>query len=391
MPSNANPIWGDDWEDVRRLWPLDPDVAHCNHGSFGALPGQVLAVQNEFRDRMAVNPMRWFGREMPDLLREAHGHAAEFIGAGPEGTAFVNNVSAGVSAVVQSLPLGEGDEIVSTNHAYGAVSSALDRLSARTGAKRVVAHVPFDTTDEEVVAIIREHCSERTGLVVLDQVTSPTARRFPIEAVACVAHQFNAALLVDGAHAPGMLPLEVPKLGADFWVGNLHKWACAPPGTGVLWVAPAWRDRMLSLVVSWGEGEGFPTSFERVGTDDLSAWLAAPYSLHLLGSLGWDRVRAHNEALVRWAQATVAEILGMPAGELRHDAGLSMTLVWLPPGVAETREQAHSIQEHMATLGVEMTVGSWNGRGRIRLSAYVYNRPSDYERLAIGIRDFIQG
>ena len=391
MPSNANPIWGDDWEDVRRLWPLDPDVAHCNHGSFGALPGQVLAVQNEFRDRMAVNPMRWFGREMPDLLREAHGHAAEFIGAGPRRHRLRQQRQRGgfgSGAVVAAR--GGRRNRVHQSRLRSCVLGARP-ASARTGAKRVVAHVPFDTTDEEVVAIIREHCSERTGLVVLDQVTSPTARRFPIEAVACVAHQFNAALLVDGAHAPGMLPLEVPKLGADFWVGNLHKWACAPPGTGVLWVAPAWRDRMLSLVVSWGEGEGFPTSFERVGTDDLSAWLAAPYSLHLLGSLGWDRVRVHNEALVRWAQATVAEILGMPAGELRHDAGLSMTLVWLPPGVAETREQAHSIQEHMATLGVEMTVGSWNGRGRIRLSAYVYNRPADYERLAIGIRDFIQG
>lgn len=390
MPSNANPIWGDDWEDVRRLWPLERDVAHCNHGSFGALPGPVLTAQNEFRSRMAANPMRWFGREMPDLLRAAHAEVARFIGAAPEEIAFVNNVSAGVSAVAQSLSLQESDEILSTDHAYGAVSSALDRLSERTGASRVVAHIPLESTDEEVVAIIREHCSERTALVVLDQVTSPTARRFPIEPVACIAHNFNAALLVDGAHAPGMLPLDVPKLGVDFWTGNLHKWACAPPGTGVLWVAPQWREQMRSLVVSWGETEGFPTSFERVGTDDLTAWVAAPCSLHLLESLGWDRVRAHNEALVKWAQATVADILGQPANELRHDAGLSMALAWLPPGVAETRDQAHSIQEHLATLGVEMTVGSWNGRGRIRLSAYVYNQPSDYERLAMGVRDFIQ-
>ena len=391
MPSNANPIWGDDWEDVRRLWLLDPDVAHCNHGSFGALPGQVLAVQNEFRSRIAANPMRWFGREMPDLLTDAHADAAGFIGAGPEEIAFVNNVSAGVSAIVHSLSLGPDDEILSTDHAYGAVSSALDRLSARTGASRVVAQIPFDSTGEEVVAIISEHCSERTALVVLDQVTSPTARRFPIEPVACIAHSFNAALLVDGAHAPGMLPLDVPKLGADFWVGNLHKWACAPPGTGVLWVAPQWREQMLSLVVSWGEAEGFPTSFERVGTDDLTAWVAAPYSLRLLGSLGWDRVRAHNEALVVWAQATVAEILGPQASELRHDPGISMAVVVLPPGIADTREQAHSVQQHMASQGVEMAIGSRNGLGAIRLSAYVYNRPSDYERLATGIRDFVQG
>ena len=391
MSKSANPIWGDDWEEVRRLWILDPEVAHCNHGSYGAVPGPVLAAQNEFRTRMATHPQRWFYRESPGLVTEARGEVARFVGAGPEEVAFVSNVSAGVSAVVQSLALEPGDEVLSTDHAYGAVSTALDRLCARAGATRVVAEVPIDSTDEEVVAIFTEHCSERTGFVVVDQVTSPTARRFPIEAVTAVAHRFGAAVLIDGAHAPGMLPLDVPKIGADFWVGNLHKWACTPAGTGALWVAPAWRERMLPLVVSWGELEGFPISFERIGTDDLTAWLAAPITLDLLGSLGWERVRAHNEALVCWAQATVAEALGVPESELRHDAGLSMALVRLPPGRAETREQTQALQEHMVTLGVEMAVGSWNGRGAIRLSAHVYNRPSDYERMAVGVRDYLAG
>jgi isopenicillin-N epimerase len=186
-----------------------------------------------------------------------------------------------------------------------------------------------------------------------------------------------------------MLNLDVPELGADFWVGNLHKWACAPAGTGVLWVAPAWREQMCSLVVSWGEADGFPISFERVGTDDLSAWLAAPSSLHLLGSLGWDRVRAHNEALVCWAQAMVAEAIGTPPGELRHDQGVSMAIVPLPTGRVNTPEEARILKNHMASLGVEMSVVCWHGRGTIRLSAFVYNRPSDYERLAIGTRGFL--
>jgi isopenicillin-N epimerase len=391
MPKSANPIWGDDWEDVRRLWILDPEVAHCNHGSYGAVPGPVLAAQNEIRTRMAVHPQRWFNRESPVLVSQARVEVARFVGAGPEEVAFVNNVSAGVSAVVQSLTLEPGAEVVSTDHIYGAVSSALDRLCARTGATRVVAPVPIDSTDGEIVAIFAEHCSERTGLVVVDQVTSPTARRFPIEEVAAVGHRFGAAVLVDGAHAPGMLPLEVPRYGADFWVGNLHKWACTPAGTGALWVAPQWRERMLSLVVSWGEADGFPLSFERVGTDDLSAWLAAPITLDLLGSLGWERVRAHNEALVCWAQATVAEALGVPSSELHHDAGLSMALVRLPPGQADTRERTQALHEHMVTLGVEMAVGCWGGRGAIRLSAQVYNRPSDYERMAVGVRNFLAG
>ncbi|HTT88739.1 MAG TPA: aminotransferase class V-fold PLP-dependent enzyme [Acidimicrobiales bacterium] len=390
-PPSANPIWGDDWEEVRRLWLLDPEVAHCNHGSFGALPARVLARQDELRRRIAVNPMRWFDGEMPGLLSEARAEVARFIGAGVDDVAFVNNVSAGVSAVVQSLPLTAGDEVLSTDHAYGAVSSALDRLCARTGARRVVAPVPVNSRDDEVVAIFAEHCSERTALVVVDQVTSPTARRFPVAAVAAVAHRAGAVALVDAAHAPGMLALDVPSIGADFWVGNLHKWACAPVGTGVLWVTPAWHERMLSLVVNWGEAEGFPKSFERVGTDDLTGWIVAPRSIELLASLGWDRVRAHNEALVCAGQATVADMLGTRLDGLRHDAGLSMALVPLPPGLADTREQAQSLKAEMAARGVEMSVGSWEGRGRVRLSAHVYNCPADYERMALGIREIMAG
>lgn len=389
MPSNANPIWGDDWEEVRRLWPLDPDVAHCNHGSYGAVPGPVLEVQDGFRAQMVANPVRWFGRESPRLVSEAREEVARFVGGSPDDVAFVNNVSAGVSAIVHSMALGPGDEVVSSDHIYGAVSSALDRLCARTGATRVVAEVPFEASDEEVVAIFAKHCSDRARLVVVDQVTSPTARLFPVAGVAQAAHDAGAAVLVDGAHAPGMLPLDVPAIGADFWTGNLHKWACAPAGTGALWVAPPWQDRMRSLIVSWGEADGYPLSFERVGTEDLSAWLAAPSALELLGSLGWDRVRGHNAALVEWAQATVADILGVAPGKLRHDAGLSMAIVPLPPGRADTPEQTKAVQHHLQSLGVEMAIGCWGGHGRIRLSAHVYNRPSDYERMAMGVRDFL--
>ncbi len=386
---SANPFWGDDWDEVRRLWLLDPAVAHCNHGSFGALPAAVLEAQDGLRRQLAVNPMRWFLRELPRLLPEARAEVAGFLGADAEGLAFVSNVSAGVSAVAQSLPLGQDDEVVSTDHAYGAVSFALDRLCARTGARRVIARVPYESSDEDVVAVFAEHCSERTRLVVADQVTSATARRFPVEDIARLAHRLGAAVLVDGAHAPGMLPLDVPGIGADFWVGNLHKWACAPSGSGALWVAPPWRDRMLSLVVSWGEADGFPVSFETAGTDDFSAWLATPDSLRLLGGLGWDRVRAHNEALAGWAQARVADVLGVPPDGLRHDPGLSMALIRLPAGLADTREQAQAIQDQMAKRGVEMAIGCWNGRAAIRLSAQVYNQPSDYERLAAGVRDFL--
>jgi isopenicillin-N epimerase len=386
---SGNPIWGDDWDDVRRLWLLDPAVAHCNHGSFGAVPAPVLAVQDGFRRRMATNPMRWFHREMPGLVSEARTEAARFLGADPDAVALVSNVSSGVSVLAQSLPLRPGDEVLSTNHIYGVVSLALDRLCARTGAIRVVADIPVESSDAEIVAIVRAHCSERTALLAIDQVTSATARRFPIETLASLAHQAGAAVLVDGAHAPGMLPVDVPAIGADFWVGNLHKWPCAPAGTGVLWVAPRWRDRITPLVVSANEHDGFPAAFDRVGTNDLSAWLAAPSALRLLGSLGWDRVRSHNETLVRWAQLRVAEILGVPAERLRHDTGLSLAVVPLPTGLADTRQETQTLREYLVTLGVETQIPLWSGHGTIRLSAHIYNQPSDYERMATGIRGYM--
>lgn len=251
--------------------------------------------------------------------------------------------------------------------------------------------MPVESPDAEIVARLEAQCSERTRLVVIDQVTSPTARRFPVEAVARLAHRFDAPILVDGAHAVGMLDLDVPGLGVDFWTGNLHKWPCAPAGTGALWVAPAWQDRIRTLVVSHGERDGFPAAFDHTGTNDLSAWLAAPVALRMLGSFGWDRVRGHNEALVRAAQSIVAEILGIPSTQLRHDRGLSLAIVPLPIGLADTNDAARSLQRHLVSRGVELAMPRWRGRGTVRLSAHVYNSPADYERLALGIRDFITG
>jgi isopenicillin-N epimerase len=390
MAVSANPIWGDGWEDVRSLWALDPDVAHCNHGSFGAVPTPVVQAQDELRARVVSNPCRWYHTDLPGLVVEARSEITRFVGADPGDVALVTNATAGVSSVLQSLALGPADEVVVTDHVYGAVSLAVDRFCARTGASRVVAEVPYESTDEEIAAIVGGRCSERTGLVVIDQITSPTARRFPVEAIAAVAHSHGAAVLVDGAHTPGQLPLDVPLLGADFWVGNLHKWACAPAGTGALWVTPDWQSRILPLVVSHDDRDGFPASFDRVGTNDLTPWLAAPHALRLLDSLGWDRVRAHNEALVAWAQATVAEILGVSSDRLQRDPGLSMAIVPLPPGVADDRKEARALQDHMDTIGIEMAVPSWSDHGAIRLSAQVYNQPADYERLALAVRDYIR-
>ena len=285
--------------------------------------GWRVAAQDEFRAQMMANPMRWFDRELPGLVAEARTDVAGFLGANPEQLAFVSNVSAGVSAIATSLRLELGDEVLSTDHIYGAVSSAVDRLCARTGATRVVADVPVECSEDEVVDIFADHCSERTRLVVVDHVTSVTAKRFPIERLAHLAHQRGAMILVDAAHAPGMLPVDVPEIGADFWVGNLHKWACAPPGTGVLWVAPAWQEQMLPLVVSWGDADGFPNSFDRVGTDDLSAWLAAPSALWLFAKIAFFMFA------FLWVRATFPRFRYDQIMRLGWKVFIPITLVWI--------------------------------------------------------------
>jgi isopenicillin-N epimerase len=381
----ANPIWGNDWEEVRRLWLLDPAVAHCNHGSFGAVPEPVFAEQEAYRRRMVVNPMEWFHGEMPPLIVKARGEVAEFIGARPEDTAFVHNVTVGVSAVLASLDLHPGDEVVSTNHIYGAVNLAVERLCARTGAVRAIAAVPLGAGDEEIAAAVLNSCNERTALVVIDQITSPTARLFPVQAITAAAHELGAAVLVDGAHAIGMLPVDVPSIGADFWTANLHKWPCAPAGSGVLWVDPAWQSRVQPTVVSHGDREGFPLAFDRVGTDDLTAWITAPSALRLLAELGWTRVRRHNELLVRMGQMTVGEALDIPSDHLRHDPGLSLALVPLPVDAIRDRDSAQDLQRFLTARGVEVTIPAFAGQHSIRLSAHVYNCPEDYERVAAGV------
>jgi isopenicillin-N epimerase len=247
----------------------------------------------------------------------------------------------------------------------------------------VTAAVPLEATDDEVTDTVIGNVSPRTRLALLDQVTSPTARQLPLVSLVPALKERGVPVLVDGAHAAGMLRLELDRLDTDFWTGNLHKWCCAPRGTAVLHVAPQHRASVLPLVASWGEAEGFPRAFDWVGSDDVTAWLAAPRSLRLLDQLGWERVRRHNVELAVLGQRTVGQALGHDPAALPRHAAVSMQLVPLPAGAAPDPEAAARLQAQIAEqLGIEVAVTSWHGQGFVRLSAHVYNTPSDYARLA---------
>jgi isopenicillin-N epimerase len=374
--ARPNPIPG-----ARLLFSLDPAVAHLNHGSFGAVPIGVQRAQQRLRDEMEANPLRFFAVGLAERIAHTRRHLATFLGADPEGSALVGNTTTGVALVLGSLDPRPGDEIVTTEHGYGSVRIAVDDLCDRTGAVHRIAPLPPAPTDDQVVDAVTGVVTGRTRLVIVDQITSATARLFPVARIAAALRPADVPVLVDAAHVPGQLPVDVTGLGADFWVGNLHKWAYAPRGTALFTVAARWRERIRPLVVSWEQEAGFPGRLEWQGTLDYTPWLAAPTGLFTLRTVGVDRVRAHNLDLVDYGQRVVGAALGAdlpPAAP-----GVAMRIVPLPPGHATDRDSARALRQRIADeLSVEVNISAFQGRGLLRLCAQVYNRAEEYDRLA---------
>ena len=369
---------------ARLLFSLDPAVAHLNHGALGGVPIPVQRAQQRLRDEMEANPVRFFADGLPERIAHTRTHLARFVGADPAGTALVSNVTTAVTVVLRSLGVRRDDEIVLTDHGYGAVALAVERACRHVGAVARTVRIPLDATGDQTVEAIVAALRPNTRLVIVDQIASPTARLFPVARIAAALRGSGAALLVDGAHVPGMVPVDVGAIGADFWLGNLHKWAYAPRGTALFVVAPQWRERIEPLVVSWLEPTGFPANLEFQGTWDYTPWLAAPAGLHALRSLGIDEVRAHNAGLAAYGQRVVGAALGLDPADLPDPGGdLSMRVVPLPAGVATTRDEAHALRHRISVeLATEVSVNEWPPGGLMRLSAQVYNRAEEYERLA---------
>jgi len=373
------------WDRVREGFSLNPAIAYLNHGARGAVPIAVQRAQQRVRDEGETNPIRYF-RDLPERITHTRRHLAAFLGADPQGAALVGNTTIGAAIVLQSVGLRSGDEVLMTDHRYGAIAFTAERECRRTGATVRTVGVPLDAGDDEVTATVTQSLRPgRTRLLIVDQISSPTARLFPVEKIVAAARERDVPVLVDAAHVPGMLPVSVDAIGADFWVGNLHKWAYAPRGTALLSVAPRWRERIDPLAISWEQDSGYPARVEWQGTLDYTPWLAAPTGLFLLRTLGVERVRAHNAHLAGHGQRVVGAALGLTPEELPDPGSpeVAMRILPLPAGVAATYEAAialsNRIEEDLATV---VGVMSWNGRGWLRLCGQVYNRLDEYDRLA---------
>jgi isopenicillin-N epimerase len=364
---------------------LDPDVLHLNHGAYGVAPVAVRQAAAAWRDRAERNPHRFNRVEVGGLVAAARERAAGFLGVDPSRAAWVRNVSEGVSAVLGSLELRSGDELVISTHGYGAVRKALDHHAARAGARVVEAAFPVGAEDDEIVSAYAGACSPRTRLVVVDRITSPTATVVPVAAVAAAIG--GASVLVDAAHAPGQLNDDIAALGADHWVGNLHKWAYTPRGSAILWSRPG--AAVTPGVLSWRLEDGYAESFDYPGTWDYAGWLAVADGLAYWEALGgWDGV-TRLASLVTEGQKRVAEGLGVTLERLPVTPAPAMRLVPLPDGVLTAPGQADPFYESLSRQRVEVAPVHFAGAGYLRIAAAPYNTSDDYDRLAGSVLEIL--
>jgi isopenicillin-N epimerase len=387
-------------------WRLDPTVTFLNHGSFGACPEPVLAAQAAWRERIEADPVRFFSRELEGHLWAARTTLGEFLGADPEGIAFVPNATTAVGTVLGSLRFQPGDELLTTDHEYNATLNSLAAAARRDRARMVVAQVPFPLADPgAVVEAVLAAVTDRTRLALISHVTSPTGVVFPIAEIVGELDRRGVDTIVDAAHAPGMVPVEVDRLGAAYWTGNGHKWLCGPKGSALLWVREDRREAIHPLVVSHGandpraesgERSRFRLEFDWPGTVDPTPYLAAADAVALVADLapnggGWPAIQEANHDLAVTARRCLCDALGIepPAPEAMLG---SMAAVALP--IPPSDESALALTNALASNDrIEVPVGAWPVRAArapgvqpqatlVRISAQLYNEPSDYDRLA---------
>jgi isopenicillin-N epimerase len=386
-----------------RHWPLDPAVDFLNHGSFGATPRIVLEAQAAWRDDLEREPVRFMVERYEPELAAARNAVAAFVGADAADLGFVTNATAGCNAVLRSLDLAAGDEILTTDHAYNAVKNAAAYVADRAGARLVVVEIPFplDSADE-VVGRILATVTPQTRLAVLDHVTSATAIVLPIARIVAALAERGVDTLVDGAHAPGMLDLEVAGIGAAYYTGNLHKWVCAPKGSAFLWVRPDRQERIHPLVISHGanlplDGRSrFRLEFDWQGTADPSAWLAVPPALRFGDTLlpgGWPALRDRNRRLALEARDLLCAVTRQPPPVPDEMIGsmASVPLAWEdePASVQGVNLYGDRVHGALLAAGIQVMVTPWPQRPEglrwrrlVRVSAAAYNDRAQMERLA---------
>lgn len=382
--------------EFQKLWSLDPNVIYLNHGSFGACPKSVLAAQNSFREQLEREPVRFFVRELEPLLDNARSQLASFVGAQPEQLAFVPNATTGVNAVLRSLFLAPGDELLTTDREYNACRNALDYIAQRSGARIVIAPIPFPIeSPERIVEEVVKRVSLKTRLALLDHITSQTGLIFPIQQLVRHLAEFGVDTLVDGAHAPGTIPLNLQEIGAAYYTGNCHKWVCSPKGAAFLYVRSDRAGGIRPLTISHGansprsDRSRFQLEFDWMGTDDPSAYLCVPIAIDFMRSLligGWAELMEVNHSLAVEARKLLCEKLNIPIPCPDEMIG-SMASIPLPESAAESLQNDLFYKYNIEVPIIPLLPAS--AERVIRISAQIYNTLEQYEYLAKALKELL--
>ena len=378
---------------AKALWPLAPDLLYFNHGTVGVTPTKVLVAQQQIRDAIELEPSRYLLRELSPhqpgsklaepRLRTAAGEVAAFIRADRKDVVFVDNVTTGANGVLRSFPFTAGDEVITSDLGYGAVTFTARHAAGLRGATLRIVEMPFPLRDpQQVVDAYVAAIGPRTKLAIVDHITSSSALVLPVREIVAALHARGVAVLVDGAHAPAQLDLDVPSIGADWYVANLHKWACAPRSCGFLWAAPDRQEGLHPAVISWGYGQGFETEFDHWGTRDPSPFLAAPAGIAFLRELGLEAMRKYQHELA-WESGRILQSKWGTTVDTPRSMTAAMFTAPLPERAGSTDADAQRIRDSLLDEErMEVQMHAWRGRVWLRVCAQVYIEAGDVERLA---------
>ena len=369
---------------LKELFLLNPDVIFLNHGSFGACPRPVFEAYQRWQRELEYQPVEFLGRRLPDLLAQARQRLGTYLNVAADDLVYVTNATTGINIVARSLPLQPGDEVLATNQEYGAVDRTWTFVCRKTGAKYVRQPIPTPVhARDALVDLIWRNVTPRTRVISLSHITSSTAMIMPIEEICRRARQAGILTVIDGAHAVGQIPLDLPAIGADFYAGNCHKWLCAPKGAGFLYARPDAQALIEPLVVSWGWESPRPGPSRFIdyhqwqGTRDISAFLAVPAAIDFMIEHDWDSVRQACHELARQVRRRLADLTGLPPNYPDHpDWYAQMVTAPLPPGDLEALK-ARLYDEYR----IEVPFPAWNDQQGIRVSIQGYNTQQDIDTL----------
>ena len=381
---------------LAKHWTFDPSRVFLNHGSFGACPDFIIEEQRMWQDLMEKEPVQFFEELMPDLLTKSRTALGEFLSCDANDLAFVSNATSGVNTILRSLHFKQGDEILVPNHAYQACRNTIDFVASRWGAKVVEVAIPFPIDGPQVVIeLMKSACSERTKLVMIDTVTSPTGLRMPFEELTEFFEGRGVEVLLDAAHGIGMIPLNLEKLGASYVTSNCHKWLCAPKGSAFLYVRSDKQYKIQPLTISHGhtfplgETTRFRHEFDWTGTQDISGWCAIPAVIEGMAKLvdgGWETIMQHNHDLAIQGRDILCKRLGIE--QPCPDEMIACISTIQLPGEIPAKEKMYEPDplHHLLSkkYNIQVPVWSWpSPEGRyLRISAQLYNSVEQYELLA---------